>query len=59
MMLHSRIESHYSININNQIDSSIGCGYSESPFTHRSPAMNINAFWADCLEHLAAIALAN
>jgi hypothetical protein len=47
------------ININNQIDRSIDEAYSEASFIHRRPAMTLEAFLAVCLEHFAALALAN
>jgi hypothetical protein len=58
-MLRCRIGVGYSMNIHNRIHTSIDEAYSGSSFTHRSPVMTLEAFLADCLEHLAAMALAS
>jgi hypothetical protein len=47
------------MNIHNRIDQTIEEAYSSSSFTHRRPAKTLEKLLADCLEHLAALALAS
>ena len=59
IMLRCRIDIGYLIDINNPIDFTIDRSYSATSFTPRRPAMSLDTFWTEAMEHLAALALAS
>ena len=58
-MLRCRIDILYLLDTHNRIDATTERSYSATSFTPWRPAMSFETFWAEAMEHLAALALAN
>ena len=59
IMLQGSIDVSYCLYAHNQIPLGAAQAYSGSSFTDRRAAMSFENLLADCLEHLAALALAH